>query len=64
MNMIDKARIAVMDVLQRGNLPPGTDIDSEAIVRAVMNVMREPTDGQRNAYYELSGKTETIGNVQ
>ena len=49
MSMIDKARIAVMDVLQRGNIPPGTSIDSEAIVRAVMEVMREPTEEMCNA---------------
>lgn len=28
--------------------------------RAAIEAMREPTDGQRNAYYELSGKTETM----
>lgn len=44
MDMIDKARIAVMNVLQHSNIPAGTVIDSEAIVRAAIEAMREPTD--------------------
>lgn len=28
--------------------------------RAAIEAMREPTDGQRNAYYELSHKTEVM----
>jgi hypothetical protein len=30
------------------------------VARAAIKAMREPTDGQRNAYYELSHRTEIM----
>lgn len=34
--------------------------DARVWARAAIEAMREPTDEQRNAYYELSFKTETM----
>jgi hypothetical protein len=41
--MIERARLAVIEVIQSSDLPAGTYIDSERIVRAVLEAIREPT---------------------
>jgi hypothetical protein len=41
--MIDRARLAVIEVIQNSSLPVGYSIDSEKIVRAVLEAMLEPT---------------------
>jgi galactokinase/mevalonate kinase-like predicted kinase len=39
--MIKRARLAVVEVIQNSDLPAGTYIDSEKIVRAVLEAMRD-----------------------
>lgn len=39
--MIDRARIAVAEIIQQSNLPVGSHLDSEKIVRAVIKALRE-----------------------
>lgn len=43
----------------------GHSIAEEAMseARAAIEAMREPTDEQRNAYYELSHRTETMSDA-
>jgi hypothetical protein len=41
--IIDRARLAVVEVIQSSDLPAGTYIDSEKIVRARLEAIREPT---------------------
>ena len=41
--IIDRCRLAVIHVIHSQNLPVGTYIDSESIVRAVIEAMRSPT---------------------
>jgi hypothetical protein len=41
--MIDRCRIAAIGAIQQMDIPAGTHIDSEKIVRAVIEAMREPT---------------------
>lgn len=58
--MIDRARIAVTEVLRQQDLPPGAYIDSEAIVLAVIRAMRElPEDpGPNYTAGEYSRRTQ------
>lgn len=58
--MIERCRIAVIGVIQQLGLPPGTQIDSERIVRAVLEAMRElPAEpGPRYCAGEYSRRTQ------
>ena len=47
--MIDRCRVAVVEALQGSDLPVGTYIDSEKIVRAVIEAMREPSEKMKLA---------------
>ena len=43
-----------------GFLEPRACANCRLRARAAIEAMREPTDGQRNAYYELSHQTEVM----
>jgi hypothetical protein len=54
--MIDRARLSVVEVIQNSDLPAGTYIDSEKIVRAVIKAMREPTPDMMRSGLEALAK--------
>ena len=57
-SMIERVRDAIfkeMDVTDGLDLPA-----AQRYARAAIEAMREPTDFQRDMYYELSHKTETM----
>jgi len=47
--IIDRARLAVIRVIQDSDIPVGAHVDSEKIVRAVLEAIREPTDAMVNS---------------
>ena len=54
--MVERVAIAIEEAMI--SAPPGGI--GLIVARAAIEAMREPTDEQRNAYYELSHKTETM----
>lgn len=43
-NMIEKATLAVVEVWQKSNNLPGSTLDCQAVARAVIEAMKEPTE--------------------
>jgi len=42
--MIEKCRVAAIEIIQNSNLPVGAYLNTEVLVLAVIKAMREPTE--------------------
>lgn len=62
-SMIERATLAVIEVWQKSNNPPGSVLDCRAVAQAVIEAMMEPTKIQLEAmepWSRVSGHHEQV----